>query len=252
MTAKLEGFLASPEKLKQQDAEARNSSPESISIGSDFGSYARANRGSGLTGSGIEHHNLIASINRVRIYRDAIGKVKIATVADLGCGLGFTTSALAQIFATSTVTGYEISRDACEFARKTWPDLTFIPEAVCPNTKLNAKYDLIVAQEFYPFTRTNDPEIHESFINTITQSLTENGIALLTLTEGSPESILIHAGHLARKLEASNISMTVFSLPFDRIYAILPIYTLAKFASNLLSVLLKKPRFVAVAISRKR
>lgn len=251
MNEKSRQFIASPAILKEQDAEARISNPESISVRSDFGSYARANRGRGLTDSGIEHHNLITATNRACIYRDAIGSMEVRTIADLGCGLGFTSSALAEVFVNSSVTGYEISQDACEFARRNWPDLRFIQGAVSPNASLGDRYDLVIAQEFYPFTRTDDPDIHAQFIHTIAESLTDQGIALITLTEGSPESVLDNAVYLARILAPVGIAVSVFSLPFDRVYAKLPIYSLAKLASCFLGFLLKKPRFMALSISRR-
>jgi len=246
----LENFPASPESLSRQDIEARNGTPESISKGSDFGSYARVNRGSGLSDSGIESHNLTAPINRVRIYRRATKGAIINSIADLGCGLGFTSAALAEVFQTTEVTGYEISRDACEFAARNWPQLKFVAEPVIPDSSLPEKYDLVLAQEFYPFTRTTSQLIHEQYAKTLAASLQPQGIALITLTEGSPESILSNLGALGPLLKEAGFKMVVFSLPFDRVYSLLPIYFLAKVASNILGFLLRKPRYMAIKITR--
>ena len=245
-------FFASPESLRRQDTEARNADPEAITKMSDFGSYARANRGGGLSDSGIESHNLIAPMNRVRIYRCATRGVKIASIADLGSGLGFTSAALADVFSTKDVTGYEISKDACEFAARKWPALNFVAQALVPGTKLMQQYDLIIAQEFYPFNRTTDRPLHEQWIHTIADSLTKGGVALITLTEGSRESILSNLGHVKPILEKRGCAMTSFSLPFDRVYSWLPLYQLARLASNVLSILLKRPRFMAIRIIRNQ
>lgn len=252
MNSEQDKFLASPDRLMLQDLEARSADPDSVTKGSDFGSYARANRGAGLADSGIEHHNLTAPMTRVRIYRSAIKQQKIDSIADLGCGLGFTSAALAEVFSTSNVTGFDVSKDACEFASRKWPTLSFRSEAITSNTSLPMKYDLILAQEFYPFTRTSDSNIHVQFAQTLASSLTEKGVALITLTEGSPESILSNFNSTKATLGDQGFTLRKFSLPFDRVFAILPFFFLAQVASKILSFILRKPRFLAIEVTRTK
>ena len=92
--------------------------PESLTSGGDFVSYAKANRGEGLKNSGIESYNLLDSYPRVKFYSALLERNAHQKIADLGCGLGYTSAALAEIFGTDNVTGYEVSLDAVQYAEK--------------------------------------------------------------------------------------------------------------------------------------
>jgi hypothetical protein len=67
-SASLDKHWFSPENLKQINIKLFNDAPDTICSG-DFSSYAIANRGKGLTESGIENHNVIAAKTRAQIYR---------------------------------------------------------------------------------------------------------------------------------------------------------------------------------------
>jgi SAM-dependent methyltransferase len=170
-----DGYWFSPEKLEKAGRDFELANPESLTSGGDFVSYAKANRGEGLKNSGIESHNLLDSYPRVKLYSALLERNAHQKIADLGCGLGFTSGALAEIFGTDNVTGYEVSLDAVQYAEKRWPRLKFIAGAVDENARLQESYDLVVAQEFYPFTRTSDISIHVGYLITILQSVNRGG-----------------------------------------------------------------------------
>jgi trans-aconitate methyltransferase len=241
-----------PKNLERQNKAARQAAPGD-GLSGDWASYAQANRGDGLAGSEIEKHNVVDPRARVEMYRRALAPAQIVSIADLGCGLGFTADALSKVFRTESVTGYEISDDACEFAAQRFPNLRFIPGAVLPGEPLFASYDLILCQEFYPFTRTADLEFHKLFIDGLLASLTARGVLLITLTSKDPEnSILANIGRLEQGLQRKGIRLTLTSLPHERVYRYLPSYRIARLLTDALCRMTGKAVFKAVMISRQR
>jgi len=239
-----------PKNLEKSQAECMSSDPETMSGGGDFGSYARANRGVGLTGSGIESHNLTNPSVRIFLYKHILGSASRVKIADLGCGLGFSSKALADVF-FANVDGYEVSLDAVQFSKRTWPGLCFFCRAIEPGVPLGQMYDLIVAQEFYPFTRTADFSIHLGYIDALERSLNSGGVLLIGLSGGTKESILSNISKLQDQLKNKSLNISLVRLPFDKIYQKLPFYAIANLLSLILSFLMKKPRFCVVLIERK-
>jgi len=239
----------SPKRLTRQNRESRIKSVNELNLGGDFGIYALANRGLGMDLAAIRQHNLVNTKIRAVLYREILGNSKYITIADLGCGLGFTTAALAEEFMTNQVTGYEISEDACEFAAKAFPSINFLSEAVYPHARLQEKYDLILAQEFYPFTRTSEYECHLGYVKTLANSLSEKGVILITFRDGTKNSIFSSIPIITEELAKIGYVVTLFPLPFDRIRQYIPSYILSNWLSKLLASLLGKKRLLVVKIS---
>ena len=238
-----------PKNLEKSQAECMSSDPGRISEGGDFASYARANRGVGLTGSGIESHNLTNPSIRIRLYKHILGSVPRKKIADIGCGLGFSSKALADVF-LANVDGYEVSLDAVQFSKRTWPGLCFFCRAIEPGIPLGQTYDLIVAQEFYPFTRTAELSIHLGYVDVLERSLNGGGVLLIGLSEGTKESILSNISQLQDHLQNKSLNISLVRLPFDKVYQKIPFYAIANLLSLTLSFLMKKPRFCVVLIER--
>ena len=51
------------------------------------------------------------------------------------------------------------------------------------------KFDFILCQEFYPFTRTKDPNVHSQWLRFLLNNLKKDGIALITVSTSTVESI---------------------------------------------------------------
>jgi SAM-dependent methyltransferase len=238
-----------PKNLEKSQAECMSSDPGTISEGGDFASYARANRGVGLTGSGVESHNLTHPSFRIRLYKHILGSVPREKIADLGCGLGFSSKALADVF-LANVDGYEVSLDAVQFSKRTWPGLCFFCRAIEPGIPLGQTYDLIVAQEFYPFTRTADIGIHLGYIDALERSLKTGGVLLIGLSEGTKESILSNISKLQDQLKNKRLNISLVRLPFDKVYQKIPFYAVANLLSLAVSFLMNKPRFCVILIDR--
>jgi len=239
----------SPKNLNESQAKWRSTDPSSMRDGGgDFSSYARVNRGEGLLGSGIEAHNLVNCASRVRAYKHIVGSRR-SKIADVGCGLGFLSIALMDIFA-ARVDGYEVSLDAVEFAKSRWDGPRFYCQAIEPSVPLGRMYDLIVAQEFYPFTRSSDCNLHLGYLDALLQSLSLNGVLLVGLSEGTKESILFNIEKLRNALGSSHMEISIRRIPFDKVYNAMPMYAVANFVSQVISFVLKKPRFCVLLIKR--
>jgi SAM-dependent methyltransferase len=239
-------YWFSPANLEKTGRDCELADPESLTSG-DFASYAKSNRGKGLKDSGIESHNLLDPYPRVRFYSELVERNAHKKIADLGCGLGFTSGALAEIFCTDNVTGYEVSLDAVQYAEKRWPRLKFIAGAVIENTKLQESYDLVIAQEFYPFTRTSDFNVHDGYLMTIFRSLNRGGVVLIGLAEGGG-TIIDNINKLDSILGRFGAHLSVHHLPFDRIYKIVKNYSIASILSCMVHYLIGKRRFCVLKI----
>ncbi len=249
MTSNSEWFH--PGSLNQQNKDARNS-PPGASKG-DFGSYSAANRGAGLAGSEIEQHNVIDNaLVRAKIYHGFLGKRSVKSIADIGCGLGYTANALSEEFGTKSVDGYEVSYDACEYASRTFPSLKFFPGALEPGKELPRAYDLVLCQEFYPFTRTNDFTFQSQYAEGFACSLTSAGVLLIMQTSrGRENSVLSNLDRLCPHLQEKGFSVTFHNLPFDKVFKVFPKYFVAKTISLFFGIVLRKWFPMAICISRK-
>lgn len=243
-------YWFSPAKLKKLGRDCELAGPETLVGNGDFSSYAKANRGGGLNKSGIENHNLVKPNFRVRMYFELLDRNAFLRVADLGCGLGFTCAALAEIFCPESVTGYEVSLDAVQYCEKHWPKIKFIADAIIENDRLSEEYDLIIAQEFYPFTRTSDIDVHMGYINTILHSTVKGGVALIGFAESTDNSILNNAEEIEPALKNLDVTMSLHYLPFDKVFGLVQNYKLALFFSKLIHFATRKRRFCVLKLQR--
>ncbi|WP_160295511.1 class I SAM-dependent methyltransferase [Paramagnetospirillum magnetotacticum] len=211
-----------PERLAQRALDESGD----VNANGDFGSYAKANLNGTLEGSGIESHNLVFAEGRVELYRQLWRGLPLDSIADMGCGLGLTAGALADAFPNARVDGYELSPDAVSFARRRFPKANFECRAIGRDNDLGRRFDLILCQEFYPFTRTSDLDTHAEFLTVLRHHLTDHGCLIIELSERDfGTSILCNL----ERLSGFRIERTV--MPFDRVFRYLPFLPLAQFAS---------------------
>lgn len=223
-----------PEALDAAQAESHRSSTDSARIGGDYGSYAIANRGGGLSVSGVSNHNLIYGAHRVAQYAAILGGRTFDRIADMGCGLGITTDALAGHYLGAEVLGFEVSQDAIEFAQSHFKRPRFVRMAISPSEPLPGLFGLILCQEFYPFTRTRDHGVHKSYIEYLLAHLQPEGVLLIELSERDFDKSILAT------IDGLGFSFENRRLPFDRIYRYLPIFQLAVLVSAVLSAVLSK------------
>jgi len=217
----------SPRQLQEQ-AQA----PDRERMGGGIGSYAQALRTGSIAGTGAASHNLVHAAGRVRQYHHVLRRRSFAAIADIGCGLGVTTAALAELYPDARVIGYELAPDAVDFASKHFPRADFVCQAIDPKTEFGERFDLILCQEFYPFTRTSDWTIQKSFIDMALRHLRPGGVLLIELSERGGENTI-----LANMAALKSYAPLLRRLPFDRLHRNLKIFWLSRWASALARLL---------------
>lgn len=98
---------------------------------------------------------------------------------------GGVTNALADEFPEGHVLGVDLSESAVAFARQQYPRCEFLAASIDETLKLSRKFDVVHAREFYPFTRTSDLDFQRRYLRLLTDHLTENGLLLLSLVDGT-------------------------------------------------------------------
>ena len=147
----------------------------------DFGSYKKVNENKSFKNTMIEFHNDLNPENKILYIIDLlkIDPKKEHKILDSGCGIGVTTGKLKEIFKNSDVCGIEISSDAIKYAKENFQNCTFIEKGINPEEGKIGLFDIIFAFEFYPFTRTNDWNIHKSYIDYFLKNLNDNGMLII-------------------------------------------------------------------------
>jgi|AGTN01.1.fsa_nt_gi Methylase of polypeptide chain release factors len=208
-----------------------------VACGGDFGTYARANASGTLEGSDVESHNLVFASQRVALYAILWKRYALASIADMGCGLGLTAGALAEQYPEAAVHAYDVSGDAIEFGRKSFPKVFFEKKAIGEETDLGRTFDLILCQEFYPFTRTNDFFFHETTIEYLRRNLSPSGVIVIVFSERDKEkSILMNIARL------HGFDVSVRYLPYDRVFRKTGSFFLSVIVSKILYALTKRHR----------
>jgi len=224
-----------PDVLAHEQAKARKTPPQELPITGDFGSYAVVNRGQGLAQSGIQSHNLIHTRSRIVAYDILLGRKRLSRIADLGCGIGLTTNALAQHYPDAEVTGIDVSVDAIEYATRTFPNAHFLEQAISPSQPIGGLFDLILCQEFYPFTRTADRDLHSAFVVSLIDQLAPGGVLLIELSSRDrATSILATIGDIGVPAE-------IRTLPLDKLFRNFPLFGPTVLLSRLISLALGHP-----------
>ena len=124
-----------PENLKKLEIDFRND-PNLTDTNNDFGTYKLLNNGHSVEASNLISHNTFKeqTLNSImQTYNTIIkrrGISKISSIADLGCGAGFTSAALKKTFPKADVVGYDISEDAISFAKRNHRECSFISRSL--------------------------------------------------------------------------------------------------------------------------
>jgi hypothetical protein len=134
------------------------------------------------------------------------------------------------------VRGFEISSEAVAYAGRTFREASFEQRALSTNTDLGVQFDLVLAQEFYPFTRTGDFTVHSRWLEMLIHHLTPGGIALIVLSErDAATSILANLDRAEALCHATGMTLRHQRLPFDRVYHHLPVLWMSRLASAALA-----------------
>ena len=187
----------SPRAISQQEARIRALAEQGqLDTRNDFASYRALADGADPISAGLHHHNPYELAHIAALCRDYhnlfryLNVPQVGSIADLGCGAGYTTAGLKRAWPDSTVEGIDVSHDAVRFANAQWTDCQFIAKAINPDERLSAQeYDFVLCQEFYPFTRTDSIAEHEKWLKFLLKNLSDRGIAVITVSTANSESI---------------------------------------------------------------
>lgn len=220
-----------PEVLAESERAFRSISDlEALDPKNDFGSYRRMLLGDSTKASNIGSHNDLDPLRKIQAISCALRLDPSLhySILDVGCGLGFTADAIAQVFRGATVTGVDISNDAITYARSRFPHLRFDVRTISENAEVIGTFDIIFCVEFYPFTRTIDFVFQSSIIRYLSRNLNRTGFV-----------VIFQKWNNAHSLSAvlDDVERTCPELRFD--VRLMPHYKLPRWI----------PRFVALALS---
>ena len=227
-----------PKNLKMlEEVESSKEDITGIDTGGDFGSYKVMLELGDLEKSQIRSHNDIQPRYRVRTVKRLLGGLEPLRVLDAGCGLGFTTNELKRQFPNAKVYGVDVSSDAIKFARANFPDCEFDCFAIDPDSgDFEVQFDLILAFEFYPFTRTSDLKEHVRFIRYLLSLLSSRGKLVIYQLWNNDESLSVNYDKL--KSGFSPFSFSSYPVPVRTVGTLVPFYPLALGLSSMLRRLL--------------
>ena len=205
----------SPEVLAARERDIRSGADaEATDVRNDFASYKALVSGSDETVSGLYMHNEVQPWRIDTMCRDYATVVrnnrvnKPNRIADLGCGAGFTTDGLQRTWPTANVTGFDVSMDAVQFARSRWPKCSFVDGAIVPGqTMLGAPFDLLLCQEFYPFTRTGSIMAHREWLGCLLSNMSNDGLAIIMVAASTGDSINDTYADLRREFALSRVQV---------------------------------------------
>lgn len=164
-----------PENLAKTERNFREQASESREIDSDFQSYRLLRSGDDLQQSGLWLHNDVNPLAKVRSIAEILGTPVPHRILDAGCGAGFTTRALAEIYPDADVLGVDLAEDAIAYATSAHPNARFLARPISPETGPLGNFDLVVCFEFYPFTRNTEVDFQAGFIRYFVDQLGPDG-----------------------------------------------------------------------------
>jgi|GEM_PF-1200726 len=200
----------------------------------------------------IGGHNMLRGDARVRIYRELI-PFDPQAIADIGCGIGLTTAACKRAFPTAHVFGCDASESAIAYAKKTDTlDINYQALTIGAELKLPTPFDVMIFQEFYPFTRTSDFALHREFLDFIRTNLRSGGVALIQLAIRHPEiTILANLPALKAYCHENGLALTQHIIPYDRLIDMTGSYWLSSLLTPVLSFIKKADKRIVLMLTRK-
>lgn len=226
------------------------SDPKELDLRNDFGSYRHAVLTGDIESAELKLHNDVTPESKVDMLGKFIRTKNPGAILDAGCGMGYTTKALAQKYSNAAVLGVDVSSDAIEFASINHRQAQFLATAITPGAKMLGQFDLIYCFEFYPFTRNVDIEKQSAFIKYFSEQLNAEGELVIYQKWNNPLSLSSILLDVEKKCE--NLKFTRISVPHHKIYKLIPLINLATFISCLVSKVLKKNWINQILIITKK
>lgn len=210
-----------PENLKAKEKQFREIVDSTkLDVGNDFGSYRKVLLTGEVKDSLLNHHNDLNPLRKIRAVNKILKNKKPKNILDAGCGMGYTTAALADFYTNTNVLGVDISADAIEYSTQKHKQAKFLSKALSPNSEKLGTFDLIYCFEFYPFTRNIDHKIQAQFINYFSEQLSPNGEIVIYQLWENPISLFSVIDKVIEDLP--HLKFSIHTIPNPRLTQYLP------------------------------
>lgn len=172
-----------PSRLKADEASARLLNDFSqLDAKGDFGSYRRLVLGDTLENSNASVHNDLFPRSKVHQIFRFLDLGNPTTILDAGCGLGYTTTVIAEVFPNAHVLGIDLAEDAITYAKNQHKNASFGVVALDPSGERIGTFDLIFCFEIYPFSRNRDASYQSRLIMNLAENLSSEGKIIISQT----------------------------------------------------------------------
>jgi len=240
-----------PENLKAKEIEFREIADSTkLNVGNDFGSYRKVLLTGEIKGSLLGLHNELNPLRKIRAVDKLLKNIKPKNILDAGCGMGFTTAALADFYINARVLGVDVSNDAIQYSTLHHKQANFLSIALSPSSEKIGIFDLIYCFEFYPFTRTSDYKIQAEFIDYFSKQLTPQGKIVIYQLWENPLSLSSVIEKVITSLP--HLKFSIYTIPNPRLTQYLSESTALIFGLFIEKILGRKLQKTVVLIELRR
>lgn len=227
-----------PSNLKKEETKSRlQKNISELDETGDFGSYRKALLVDDIKKTKISSHNDIYPELKIKQLCKRLNNKNPKRILDVGCGLGFTASAIASYYNNTEVLGIDISYDAIQYAQKQFNNAEYKVFSVSPDAEDLGLFDYIFCFEFYPFTRNKDLEIQLSFIEYLLRQLSDNGEIILYQKWDNESSLSVVFEKIKLMLKKATVKKE--TMPNPKISLYFPDW-IGKPIAFILSIILRK------------
>lgn len=218
----------------------------------DFGSYARLKNGHEICDTMLSFHNDLSPEPKIRFLHKKLqlNLSAITSVLDLGCGAGFTTNALADLYKNAEVIGVDLSKDAIDWAAETFETCRFMNKAVSPSDAPIGDFNLIFCFEFYPFSRTDDLKIQKNYLEYLLSQLQDGGKIIIQQTWAKKNGLADNLDELQRIFDKFDFKLIY--IPNSRILKLLKFEHPCFWVDKILRFFMRIPPNKALVVSKRQ
>jgi len=239
-----------PSRLKADEASARLLNDFSqLDEKGDFGSYRRLVLGDSLENSNASVHNDLFPRSKVQQISRFFDFGNPTTILDAGCGLGYTTTVIADLFPKAHVLGIDLAEDAIAYATSNHKNASFGVIALDPSAERMGTFDLIFCFEIYPFSRNRDASYQSQLIKNLSENLSSGGKIIISQTWRNQDALPPILSQVTDM--CPDLSFNVIAYPHPRIPLWLP-RNLALYAAKAVEKLTGKEAVKKLIVISKR
>ena len=161
-------------------------------------------------------------------------KYHIERCADLGGGCGFLAHSVQKY--CKRVFSYDIAKEATIYGKNHFKEITFITKGVTNEEQFEeGPFDLVLAYEFYPFTRTDDWEYQQGYIDMCLANLNQEGILVIGLPDCRHEvNLLKNKKKIYETYRKNGVEIVV--MPHLKIHRVVKNWIVAQCISRLINL----------------